>query len=211
VARCKHGAGMKNTKRQNNVRSLVNLYTVVIGVALSLAVIGIVDTEHGLASATPSSILLFVAFVATLFPFFHGALRHLDDAYIENPTHIHDGALVIDFILLFIHAMAFVVLSVLLKKPTHFAWVLLILISIDVVWGIFATFASSTRGDLKAESKWTIINFIFVGISATYLVKNDIYLDDLEQPLKLAIPIAFASVLRTIADYVWCRNFYFPK
>lgn len=203
---------MQNKRRANSVRSLVNLYTVIIGVALSLAVVTLVDPATGLASVTLTSFLLFIAFIGTLFPFYHGALRHLDDAYIENDNqHIKDGALVVDFFLLFFHALGFVVLSLLLKKPGHFAWVLVALLAIDVIWGVFAHFASSSKHGLTAESKWTIINFVFVGAAVWYLVAYDIYLMELPDPVKLAIPIVFACSIRTLADYVWCRTFYFPK
>lgn len=203
---------MKNNRKENSVKSLVNLYTVVIGVALSAAVVGVIDVDRGLESATLVSTSLFVAFVATLFPFFHGALRHLDDAYIENENeHIKDGALVVDFVLLFLHALAFVVLSLLINKPGHFAWVLVVLLSIDVIWGLFAHFASSSKGSLTAESKWMIINFVFVGIVASYLVNQDITLNELSEPLKLAVPVAFICIVRSLADYVWCKDFYFPK
>ncbi|MBK9067349.1 MAG: hypothetical protein IPL76_10780 [Gemmatimonadetes bacterium] len=54
--------------------------------------------------------------MATLFPFYHGALRHLDDAYLENENHhIKRGALIFDFLLLFLHAMCFVVLALLIQ------------------------------------------------------------------------------------------------
>lgn len=203
---------MQNRKMQNSVRSLVNLYTVVIGAALSVAVTGVIDTTKGLEAATSTSICLFIAFVATLFPFFHGALRHLDDAYIENKnSHIRDGALVIDFVLLFIHALAFLVLSLLLKKPNHFAWGLVTIFSIDVIWGGFTHFAASSRNTDTAEFKWTVINFVFVGAIGAYLVKNDIYLGDMAEPIKLAVPIVFIAILRSVVDYVWCRDFYFPK
>lgn len=203
---------MKNKRKENSVRSLVSLYTVVIGVALSLAVVSLVDPSSGLASVTMPAVLLFVAFIATLFPFYHGALRHLDDAYIENENdHIKDGALVLDFVLLFLHALAFVVLSLLLKRPGHFAWVLTVVLAIDIVWGIFVHFASSSKGDITPESKWAIINFVFVGCVLWYLVAHDIYLQDAPGDLSLALAIAFACTVRSMADYGWCRSFYFPK
>lgn len=203
---------MKNKRMANSVRSLVNLYTVVIGVALSLAVVSLIDVKKGLEIVTLSSTLLFIAFIATLFPFYHGALRHLDDAYIENDNaHIKDGALVLDFILLFLHALAFVVLALLLKKPGHFIWVLTVLLAIDVLWGLFAHFASSSKGHFTPESKWGIINFVFVGFSLWYLISNDIFLQELADPVKLAFPIMFVCLLRTLVDYILCKSLYFPK
>lgn len=202
----------QHLKRERSVKSLTSLYTVVIGVALSRAVLEVVDAERGLNSVTLSTSLLFLAFAATLFPFFHGALRHLDDVYVENDnSYVRDGALIVDFALLFVHALAFVVLSLLLKKPSHFAWVLIALLSIDVVWGVFAFFGSSSKKGLNAEAKWTLINFVFIGVGSIFLYLNNINLVDVQDPMKLALPIAFACCLRSIIDYAWCKDFYFPR
>jgi hypothetical protein len=203
---------MKNKRLENSVKSLINLYTVVIGAALSLAVARTIDVAQGLTSIVGVPILLFVAFIFTLFPLFHGALRHLDDAFVENDSdHIKAGALIFDFALLFMHALALVVLSQLLKQPAQFAWLLIAVLGIDVVWGIFAHFASSSGGGLAAESKWTIINFCFIAVIASYLVSQDVGLTHAPDPMKLAILLTIACVSRTTVDYLWCRHFYFPK
>ena len=203
---------MKNKKLENSVKSLITLYTVVIGAALSLAVARAIDAKDGLTSISGVSIFLFVCFVVTLFPFFHGALRHLDDTFVEDLSpNIKTGALIIDFALLFLHALAFVVLSQLLQRPSHFAWVLLAVLAIDVVWGTFTHFAASSGNKLSAESKWTIVNFFFIAIVAFHLVYNDIFLTHSRDALKLSILLSIACVLRSTVDYVWCRDLYFPK
>lgn len=203
---------MKNKRKENSIRSLINLYTVVMGVALSLAITRLIDPQTGLQAVTTSSGLLFIAFVVTLFPFYHGALRHLDDAYIENANrHIKDSALVIDFLLLLLHGIAFVLLSILIAVPNHFAWALIVLLSIDVVWGVFVHFGSSSRYEQTAEWKWTLINLVFVFLSVWYLVAYDIYIAPMSDPLTLSIPIAIACTFRTLVDYIWGKNFYFPK
>ncbi len=203
---------MQSKKMENSIRSLVNLYTVVIGTALYSAVTGVIDTTKGLGSPTPTSVCLFLSFVATLFPFVHGAVRHLDDAYLENQnTNIKDGALVIDFVLLFFHALAFLVLSMLLKKPNHFAWGLIVVLAIDVIWGVFTYFGASSRNTGSAEFRWAVINFVSIAIGAIYMVTNEIYLADVIDPIKLAVPILFIAIIRTVCDYSWCRSFYFPK
>lgn len=203
---------MKNKKLENSVRSLSNLYTVVIGVALSLAVARLVNGDSGLMTTKIASLLLFVAFIATLFPFYHGAMRHLDDAYIENENeNIKDGALVLDFILLFLHGLVFVVLALLISRPNQFAWVLISLLAIDVLWGFFAHFAASPTSGLSAELKWSIINVLFVGLCTWYLVSNSIYMNDTYNIMSLAVLIVAACVVRSLFDYIWCSRFYFPK
>ena len=203
---------MKNKRKENSIRSLIHLYTVVMGVALSIAITKLIDSQTGLQSVTASSSLLFIAFIATLFPFYHGALRHLDDAYIENNNrHIKDGALVVDFFLLLLHGIGFVVLSILIAVPNHFAWTLIALLSIDVIWGLFAHYGSSSQDKQTAEWKWTIINFFFVGLAGWYLVAQSIFLEVMHDPLRLSIPIAIACIARTLVDYIWAKDFYFPK
>lgn len=202
---------MQNKKKENSVKSLINLYTVVMGVSLSLAITKTVDTQAGLQSVTPTTGLIFVAFIVTLIPFYHGALRHLDDAYIENNnTNIKDTALILDFLLLLLHGIAFVVLAILIAVPNHFAWALIALLTIDVCWGLFAHFGSSTLGKTNAEWKWAIINFVFVGLSAWYLTAHSIYLAPMQNTSTLAIPIAFACIVRSLIDYIWAKEFYFP-
>lgn len=203
---------MQNKRMENSIRSLVNLYTVVIGAALSLAVAGAIDINKGLASLSAVSILLFIAFLATLFPFFHGALRHLDDTFLENPNpNLKTGALVIDFALLFLHALAFLVLSQLLKKPADFAWFLIAVLTIDVVWGVFTLFGSTATGKFSPESRWTIINFLFIAATSFYLIDQEIYLGAPAAPDKLAWLVAIGCVVRSTLDYLWCRDLYFPN
>lgn len=205
---------MQNKRLENSIRSLINLYTVVIGAALTIAVAGAIDANKGLDSFNRVSIALFVAFLATLFPFFHGALRHLDDRFIESESaHIKPGALIIDFFLLFLHALTFLVLSQLLMRPADFAWSLITVLAIDVVWGVFTYFSTAKEGALSAESRWTIINFFFIAAVLIYLVSMEISIGGTgpADPDKLALLVAIGCVVRSAVDYIWCRDLYFPR
>jgi len=211
---------MTNKKRENAVRNLVTLYTVIIGAALSLAVKTLVGENNGLDGVSASSALVFAAFIFMLIPFYHGALRHLDDAYIESDRQIKDPALMLDFFLLFLHGIVFVFLSLLLKSPSNFAWLLVGVLAIDVVWGAFVGFfGSSTQtlvdGEAKkpvsAESRWAIINALFIAIVVMYLFEHDVSLAPAQEPLKLSVMLACACFVRSLIDYWWCSRFYFPS
>jgi len=204
---------MPNKKLENSIRGLIDLYTVVIGVALSLAVAGVIDLRNGLASVNLNSCLLFAAFVTTLFPFFHGAIRHLDDAYLESVnTEAKTSALVIDFLLLFLHGLAFVALSQLMKKSADFAWILVGLLGIDVLWGVFTHYISSSpKKKLSAEGRWALLNFVFVAVVCGYLVNNNIYPGQAPEQDKLPRLLLIMCALRSVFDYVLCSEFYFPK
>jgi hypothetical protein len=145
-------------------------------------------------------------------PFFHGALRHLDDAYLENDSdHVKPGALIVDFALLFLHAMAFVVLALLLENPNHFGLLLLALILVDVFWGAFVYFAASSRTDHAAEGRWTLINLCFILLGVGYFLKCRIWLGPVEDKIFLSFVIFAGCFLRSLIDYVWCWRFYFPN
>lgn len=211
---------MNSKKLENSIKGLVNLYTVVIGAALSVALVGVIDVNKGLQSIAIISLMLFGAFVATLFPFFHGALRHLDDAYLENAsTHIKKGALIIDFTLLFLHALVFLVLSQLLKRPVDFIWVLVGVLVVDIVWGLFAIFGASSpaaanqggKEPLSAETKWTIINTVFVALCLLFLFGSKLYPGSEVIEFNHASMILIACVFRSGVDYFWCRELYFPS
>lgn len=203
---------MKNKARENSIRSLVSLYTVVIGVALSVSVVRVVDSGEGVLNVwAPAEWMLFSAFLFTLLPFYHGAIRHLDDAYLENTNpQIRGGALIIDLMLLIGHAMAFVVLAMLLSEPSKFAWVLVGLITVDVVWGVFTHFAASTKSENAAEWRWALINLVFVLVGFSLLFVMDISWSNNDHSKKIALIVFVASLLRSLADYIWCWNFYFP-
>jgi hypothetical protein len=104
-----------------------------------------------------------------------------------------------------------VLLSSLLTKPGHFIWVLVFVLFIDFVWGLFAHFGPSSRTKNSAEGKWALINFAFITLAVGYLINQDIYLEEIKDPIKLSFPIATACMFRSIADYIWCWQFYFPK
>jgi hypothetical protein len=202
---------MTNKSLENSVRSLVNLYTVVIGIALTLAVGVVIDPKLGLSSVTRVTAALFFGFMATLVPFFHGALRHLDDVYIENDTsQLKQGTFIFDFALLLLHALAFLVLAQLLAHPTDFAYFLICVLALDIVWGIFAYVSAGGRQGLSATSRWSIINFVFVVVVLLYLVANDLAPGATAQDEKLSALLALACLARSTVDYVWCRDFYFP-
>jgi hypothetical protein len=206
------GCGMKNKRKENSVKSLITLYTVVVGAALSLSIKSLFDSGKGIESITLYSILLFVSFLVTLIPFYHGALRHLDDAYIENENiHIKDGALIFDFLLLLLHGIAFVFLSLLTSKPNQFIFVLTALLLIDVFWGLFAHFGSSSKSKHNAELKWTCINFVSVCFMGWYIHSSGIGIHGVYDDMGISLIIVMTCFARSILDYSWCRSFYFIK
>src|SRR5436190_2038096 len=94
------------TQRESQRRAvehLQELYSVVVAIALSLAI------ERTIAAPTSRAraheVVLVVALVVTLIPFYHGALRHLDEQYGgEDRRAAHQFSVLIDFLLLFVES-----------------------------------------------------------------------------------------------------------
>ena len=106
--------------RERIVRSLQGLYTVVAGLALTKSI------ERLFEGSTSSQVEFhahhlpgLVAFIATLIPFYHGALRHLDRRYIEeHGAGLKDGALAADFALLFVEGCFLAAMAYLVATPS---------------------------------------------------------------------------------------------
>src|SRR5437868_5475689 len=102
--------------RQRTVGHLQQLYTVVAGVALTLAITKLLD-ERAEKPVRLEVIPYFVAYLFTLVPFYHGALRHLDVTYFEdNRARPKPGALMFDWALLFLESCLLLGLALLLQK-----------------------------------------------------------------------------------------------
>lgn len=204
-----------NEARTNSVRNLEYLYTTVVAVALSLSIYNLIDTTRGSAPFKLELLPIFFALLVTLIPFYHGALRHLDITYIEEGgKHVRKGALLVDFSALFIESCLFVVLAAFVPRPIYFAWGLVVLLAFDTVWGVTAYLGFSREGRLKPERTWALINFVAVIVISIYLVVLDFmpsaeiaYVSD----LKLSVGLLGFSLVRTVIDYIFCWNTYYPS
>ena len=161
------------TSRVSSVKHLQTLYTVVVGVALTVALEDISATAPGQISLLSSvdAVLLLVAFIATLLPFYHGALRHLDVTWIEKEGRdVKSGALLADFVILFIEGCLFLLIARQLSSPFHFGVGLASLLAIDVIWGVVAHAAFTQHGADKAEWKWVENNVVAVVVIVALLI-----------------------------------------
>ena len=89
--------------RSNSVKQLCDLYRVVIAIAAGLAFHSIIDANARPLPIKFQEILTFFAFVITVIPFFHGAVRHLFATYVEDggSSRVKYWAILVDYYLLF--------------------------------------------------------------------------------------------------------------
>lgn len=197
--------------QQNSVRSLQALYSVVVGLALAAALDSVIDPVSGAVPIRFEALPLLLALIITLIPFYHGALRHLDITFIEEGgKHVRSGALLVDFVILFLEGCVFLALARLLTQPQAFAWGLLTLFVIDIVWAVAAHFAFTAPGEGQAELQWLQNNAAAAVVVLVYTLVTVSVFTASEREIFLSWGIAAIALARTIVDYKRSWYFYYP-
>jgi hypothetical protein len=185
---------------------------VVAGVALTLAITKLLD-ENAPMPLRLDVLPYFVAYLVTLVPIYHGALRHLDITYFEDESaEAKSGALMFDWALLFIESCFLLGLALLLQKPVAFGWGLCIFLAFDCIWAFVAHLGfSPKKKESRTEWRWATVNFVTVCFLALALVVANA----VETKLGLLtsfrwILVLVVAVARTIWDYAWCWSYYYP-
>jgi len=200
-----------NEARANSVKQLAELYNVVVGVALSLAMYNAVDRNAGLIPLNLSMLLNLITLIAIMIPFYHGAVRHLFCTYVEGggSSHIKSGALLADFILLFIEGCIFVMLASQLDNTASFAALIAALLVLDCVWGFLAGLAFTGAQSQHAEKTWAIINFVAAALIIIALMVGGDFIAKSDIPAQVILLVIV--MMRTVFDYYYTWDFYFPN
>jgi hypothetical protein len=196
--------------RENSVKQLSELYNVVSGVALALAITQLVDATAPAIPVQTDRILPFLTFIVIIIPFHQGAVRHLFATYVEDggSSRVKQGALALDFVILFAEACLFVALALVMGKENLFTITLITLLLIDCVWGFMATLAFTGAQAQSTERKWSIINVVAVAVLILLYIFGPRLLGGWNYEMEIAVLVVCA--LRTVVDYYTCWDFYYP-
>lgn len=220
--------------RKDSVRHLLFLYSVVGALSLETAISNLIDVNRSGIPVNWTVAPMTVAFMVTLVPFFHGALRHLDDyhVFVTGPS-LKRGALLADFVFLFLQASLLFALASFTPSYRNFLGTLMLLLLLDIVWGTVSQTLLPVEG-LKARGLWLQLKH-FHGLRTTYRergtypqlawVFNNVYwfialavvmalslsgvLPGTDN-LVLGLLIVALAIGRTILDYRFAWTFYFP-
>lgn len=209
----------REAKIQRSVDSLERLFSVVVGLAVTVAVQRILfDSNNNLHvwydSANDTYPFLYVlkdrlpamlAFIASIVAFYHGMNRHLDRTYVENPVPpSKEGYLVIDFFVFFIEACFLVTLASLVGSGNQLFLILAVLLGVDAIWA-FITHGIHYGPIKPSTMNWGVINLIAV------IVLLIVYFTQVFPPGAVrSWMLAIVAIIRTVLDYVFCWKFYFP-
>lgn len=191
--------------RKRSVDNLQRLYTFVVSLAVTESLRKLL-ADLGVNGQYPhyNEWLIFSSLIVTVIPFYHGANRYLDAAYVTNERAVKQSALMVDFIALFFEGLILFGLAVVSNNTRFFYLGLSILLVFDILWVGF-TLLHATEKKKSVHAKWIIINVV-----ATFLLYIFAQLNWQNEDAQ-NIALAGVAIARTIADYFLAWNFYYPE
>jgi len=148
----------------NSVEGLKILYMVVAGLALATGLGQFVLTESGQLKIewTSLSFVFFVIFITTVVRFVHGAMRHFDRTYSEQPETVNwrISQPLLDFLGLGMEAFIFFILAYSLGNHWRFINYYLVLLLVDCLWLFIISLPNIKRFWSENRKWWTIANLL---------------------------------------------------
>lgn len=197
-------ADESNSYSKDVVRLLLNLYGMVIALALTAA-IGFTVSPSGIALSPfeldERNLALFGTFFVTIVPFYHGASGYMLKTY-KYGIPSKKGAPLVDFFILTIEGVILYAIAASIQNLESFIVWLTALFLLDIVWVGFTYFKSTNNN--QAPKWWAILN----GVMVLFLL----IISGLRTELWVQVhTLLFAvAVVRTGLDYVLNYSFYFP-
>lgn len=192
--------------RKRSVDNLQRLYTFVVSLAI---------TEMLRRMLSPMSMeygrwLMFVSFLSTVVPFYHGANRYLDATYVTGERSAKHFALMFDFIFLFFEALLLFALAMQAANREWFYTLLAILFVFDAIWVGFTNLTGENPRDrVPRYTKWAIVNVCAAAalmISVWSNVIGEFWANDVVKNIAVVI----VAVGRSVYDYMSVWSFYYP-
>lgn len=198
-------AGPAPTKAtERSVNTIQGIYAVIIALAISEAAQALltgpnshVDVQKAwLLSGAPA----FIAFLVTLVPFWHGMNRHLDRCYLEKAEDVKRWAIPIDFFVFLLEAAVLFAAGLSLRSGIDTFIFLGLLLAFDMLWAV-ASHKVHFSGHKSHALRWSSLNVVAIAVAVPLAV--------CPAPGK-AFWLMVLALLRSVVDYRWCRDFYFP-
>lgn len=210
---------MEKTKIiERSVDSLQRIYSFVLALSLGQA-ITIVVLDNATKQLLPLTIdrvmgnegvnfflnvvPIALSFFVTLIPFHQGMNRHLDFHYLENPDADAKRGLLLDFFFFMFEGGAFFAIASSIRQPTQAYIFFGVLLFIDIIWALLAKLVHRSGKD-RPLTKWPGINFLTLVFGFLILGLNFV------GPEWKAWLLFMILTGRTILDYKFSWNFYFP-
>ena len=197
---------MNRTVLQNSIEVLKIVYMVVAGLALAVGLERFVLSDNGQFKIEWLSlqILFFIIFITTVVRFVHGAIRHFDQSYSEQPYQVNwrISQPLWDFLGLGFEALIFFILAYSLYDSLRFIQYYFWLLIVDTLW-LCITSPPPIKRIWTEHSRWWIVANLSVlvptGITWVWF------------PNSLLWVFTSTIVIHSIIDYPLNWKFYFGR
>ncbi len=198
---------------ERTARHLQSLYVVGAGLGVAFALEGMIRGVGSDPSLEWDTVPVVVAFLATVIPFFHGAMLYMD-------TEIRGRATVVlvDFLALFSQTVLFFVMAEFVREPTSFAIAWIVLLAVDVAWVLWlmTPIPRHSKGQdadpiFRHYLPWAVINSVCILVLLAVLAFVPTNDGGTGPDLRLGLILMSIALGRTAADYGFSRAVYFEK
>ena len=200
----------------SSINSLKEVVTIVTGVTIATAIVtfltgGTFSVIKPIVEIEITSAVFFLLMITNLIRFYHGNMRHLDDAY---QTHVSPGGkggipkrhLGLDFVVVYAESVLFAIMSFFLSKPAEFIGIFTVLLFLDVIWVLASSQFPLKRQAFTYQKYWALNNVVTVIV----LLLATAYAVGLAAEIYVWL-VAVVLWANTIVDFRINWEFYFPN
>ena len=188
---------------ERSVQSLQHVFAFVVALAVGKAV-ETTFVEGGQLIFLPQRLPVFLAFIVTVVPFFHGMNRHMDRCYIERRDPHVQGALLMDFSLFFVESCLLFAFAMSSESGLLGFGLLVAILVIDIPWAMISHWIHYRKIE-SSTKRWALVNAIAIVLFVLVLLLDTGY-----SPEAKLWALAVLATCRSVADYLTNWEFYFP-
>jgi len=190
---------------------LQDFYAVILGVALVLAVEGIVDAAEPGSPVDWRSVPLFIAFAALAFSYYHGSARYLDVMYSPEGPELSKLRISSDLLIGAIDMMLLIALSILASRPLYFVGVVVVLFMFEIARVAILKRFLPDEQIFRLETDFQVIHSVLIPLLiVVFLIGREIN-DPESQQVIVGVPVMILMLLRSAYSYRRSFDLYFPQ
>lgn len=203
---------------QSMVNSLKEITTIIVGLALTNAIVQFLVEGTAVREITEISLesaVIFVLLIVNMIRFYHGNFRHLDVTYSTTnfqssisgsiKQHPKGEKVTIDFFFILVESLMLCAMSFYQARPLYYFYSFIALLTVDVFW-FFATYhLVPDKETFRHQKIWSMNNF---GAIIILLILLQFSTSSWQWALNYACAVVL--FVNTIIDYGVLWNFYFP-
>jgi len=198
--------------RKRSVNNLQRVYTVVVSLAIAESLRRLLSPMANSGQLPDlAATVAVISMLVTVVPFYHGANRYLDSTYVTGERSAKSGALMLDFVVIFVEGLAFFVLSMLISEPQAFYTLLAGLFLLDAAWVWLTRLTSQSPPEEGSGYRvWALVNILAAILLLLSKWSNLLNWSFWKTETAEVVAVGLIVVFRTLIDYITVWSFYYP-